>query len=168
MKFKLFLICLTGTFILNIIRAKAQDSTTGISSTHLQAAENYLIATDVDTKLGELITTMVKTFSARMPEENRHAFTGVMNTFMHKYFTWERLKAPYSKLYATEFSEDELNQLAAFFKTPIGKKYTAKSVELLQQSMQIGQQVVIDHKDELEQMLREAVPGPEIKDPGKQ
>ena len=158
MKFKPFLITLLCVLTFTILKAGAQDNSADLTPSHLQAAEKYLIATGVDKKFDELTTTMINAFTNRMPETNRAAFTDVMMKFMHKYFTWEQLKPDLSKLYATEFTEAELNQLTDFFYTPVGKKYGEKSVQLFQKSMVIGQQLVKDHQQELQQMIKEAIP----------
>lgn len=43
-------------------------------------------------------------------------------------------------VYAKYYTEDEINQLIAFYKTPVGKKVISTMPQLMQESMQIGQE----------------------------
>ena len=45
-------------------------------------------------------------------------------------------------IYARTFSVDELKQMAAFYRTPVGAKMLASMPQLMAQGMQVGQQVV--------------------------
>jgi uncharacterized protein len=158
MKIKLILITLTGILLFSFSRAKAQTVEPTFKASHLQAAENYLIATGISTKFTALTDNIVNTFSNQMPENNRAAFAGVMQKFMHKYYTWDTLKGDLSRMYAAEFTQDELQQLTAFFNTPLGQKYGDKQVALTQKGMLLGQKVLKDHQGELEEMMKEAAP----------
>jgi hypothetical protein len=159
MKSKLPLI--TISFILLFLswtNAKAQSDTTSITPSHLAKAESFLIATGVDTKFPAIVESIVSTFVKQVPEDQRDTYASVMRKFMNKYYTWDNLKGDLSKIYAAEFTEDELTQMIAFYNSPVGKKYSEKSVTLLQKGMQIGQNVVMSHQSELQDMIKEAYP----------
>jgi hypothetical protein len=157
MKSKLILIITIGILFLSWTNAKAQTSSQNFKPSHLQAAENFLIAAGVDTKFPSLIESIVNAFSKQIPENNRATFGNIMRKFMNKYYTWDNLKPSLDKIYASEFTESELKELSDFYSSPIGKKYTGKSVELLQKNVQIGQQIVTDHQSEFEQMIKDAI-----------
>jgi hypothetical protein len=57
-------------------------------------------------------------------------------------------------LYARTFSADELKQITAFYRTPIGAKMLASMPQLMAQGMQIGQQVVMRRIGPLMQKLQ--------------
>ena len=155
MKLKLTFITIAGSVLLSINHVKAQSNAVTYTQPQLQAAEKFLIATGINIKFEEITNNIVQAFSAQMPENNRAAFIGVMQKFMHKYYTWDTLKGDLSKIYAAEFTEDELSQMTAFFNTPVGKKYSDKLVTLTQKGMALGQQVIKDHQAELEQMIKD-------------
>lgn len=156
MKIKLNLIILTAIIFLFAGNLKAQTNTPDFKPSHLKAAEQYLIATGVNTQFGDVLNKMVGASSSQIPEANRASYLKVMSAFMAKYFTWDVLKDRLDKIYAAEFTEDELKQLAAFYNTPLGKKASTKTPVLLQKGMLLGQQAVEDHRPELEQMMKEA------------
>ncbi|MBB6112755.1 hypothetical protein SAMN05421821_12265 [Mucilaginibacter lappiensis] len=156
MKIKLNLITLICLFILSAGSIKAQTTQPTYTQGQLKAAEQCLIATGIDKQFGDLIDKTINTGSTQIPEEHRASFVKVMKTFMGKYFTWDALKGPIAKLYAAEFTESELNQLTAFYNTPLGKKVGEKLPELMQKGMLLGQQSVEAHRPELEQMMKDA------------
>lgn len=158
MKFKLNIIAITGIILFSFTIIKAQTATNTFTPSHLQSAENYLIATGVNTKFGSITDNIVSAFGKQIPENNRAAFIDVMEKFMHKYYTWDALKGEMSQMYATEFTEDELKQLTTFYNTPLGQKYGEKIVILSEKGMLLGQQIIKDHQPELEQMMKDAMP----------
>jgi hypothetical protein len=79
-----------------------------------------------------------------------------MKRFMAKYYSWDVLKTEFAKIYAAEYTEDELNQLTAFYNSPLGKKLGAKTPLLMQKGMALGQKTIADHRPELEQMMQDA------------
>ena len=157
MKSKLILIITVGIVFLSWTNAKAQTSSENFKPSHIKAAENFLIAAGVDTKFPTVIESIVSAFSKQIPENNRATFGNIMRKFMNKYYTWDSLKLSLDNIYASEFTENELKELLDFYSSPIGKKYTGKSAELLQKTVQIGQQIVTDHQSEFEQMIKDAV-----------
>jgi len=52
-------------------------------------------------------------------------------------------------LYARHFTADEMRQLAAFYRTPVGAKALEKMPQLMGESMQIGQRVVAPRVEKL-------------------
>jgi hypothetical protein len=156
MKIKSTLLLLVSIIALSLHSAKAQTATPP-SAAGIKAAKDMLIASGANQQFQKNISTMIAQYSGQMPEDKRTKFVEVMTTFMNKYISWEVLKHDLSVMYAREFSEDELNQLTAFYKTPIGIKLNQKQPVLMQAGMALGQQSVMAHQDELQQMIAEAM-----------
>lgn len=156
MKLKQNLINLIALFFFSVTGLKAQTTTQTFTASHLKAAEQYLIATGFNTLFGDNALHMINSSSAQMPEQHRASYVKVMKVFMNKYYTWDVLKDNFAKIYAAEFTEDELKQLITFYNSPIGKKASSKTPLLMQKGMAMGQQVVADHRPELVQMMKDA------------
>lgn len=157
MKIKLFLITITAACSLGCLRVRAQSNEVEMfSNSKMKAAENFMLALGIDKQFDNIKNTVINNISTRFPEGQRAVFTQVMTDFMAKYFTWDNMKVEMEKIYASELSEDDLNALATFFKTPAGQHYGAKMPDLLQKSMLMGQKVVIDHEQELLEMFKQA------------
>ena len=76
-----------------------------------------------------------------------------MQAFFKKYMSWSSLKEEYIKIYQSEFTEAELKDITAFYKTPTGKKMAEKAGVLAIKGSSMGQQRVQEHLPELQEML---------------
>jgi uncharacterized protein len=85
-------------------------------------------------------------------------FEAKMRAFLAKYMSWESMRDDYTALYMKAFSEDELKQLIAFYKTPVGRKALHELPSLMQQGAQLGMDRVQAHMGELQAMLQEPAP----------
>lgn len=163
MKIKLITILSIGFLCLLFTVSRAQTLTepTAVTYTpsHLHAAERMIDASDVILNMQKTFGVIIQNQAQRLPEDKRQAFTSVMNKFIDKYVTPEELKKAFSTIYASEYSEEELNSIADFLLTPAGKAMTAKQPELLNKGMQWGQNLALSHKDELETMMKDAMGG---------
>jgi hypothetical protein len=72
-----------------------------------------------------------------------------MLTFMTKYAGWQSAEPTLQHLYAQQFTEAELRDLIAFYRSPTGQKSVAKLPELQERGAAMGEQLVASHKDEL-------------------
>jgi hypothetical protein len=81
-------------------------------------------------------------------------FRDVMMEWMRKYVTMEVMGARLASVYAESFTESELRDLIAFYRTPTGQKLARLQPELTQRGAEVGQQVAQEHQAELEQMIR--------------
>ncbi|MDN3593633.1 DUF2059 domain-containing protein [Zunongwangia endophytica] len=70
----------------------------------------------------------------QIPEENREAFKKDLN---------ESLNGLYVKLaeiYREEFTEAEIDEILAFYDTPVGKKMVETTPKVMEKAMTVGQQ----------------------------
>jgi hypothetical protein len=156
MNLKLTLIALIGILLISTANSNAQTTSATFSASQLKAAEQLLIATGINNQFGGIVDNMISASSAQIPEAQRGEFINVMKRFMVKYYSWDALKVEFAKMYASEYTEDELNQLTAFYNSPLGKKVGAKTPVLMQKGMALGQKTIADHRPELEQMMQDA------------
>jgi hypothetical protein len=123
---------------------------------HLKVSEQFLEISGARNSFEDVINSMLKTQTAAVPQEHREKFISVMKEFMAKYFSYDILKPKMAKMYAEEFSEQELKDLVAFYSSATGKKFASKLGTLTTKGMQMGQAAVQEHKDELTQMMQKA------------
>ncbi len=146
---------LTAFCFLISLNLKAQDAS--FTPAHLKAAEEMLSSMDMPTAFSSTINNMIKAQSANVPLDKQKAFSDTMQAFMNKYLTWDLLKTDMAKIYASEFSEQEIKELTKFYQTPLGKKMIEKSPVMMQKGMLIGQKAVMAHQAELQEMIKAAV-----------
>jgi hypothetical protein len=123
---------------------------------HLKAAERMLIASGIQENLQKTFSTVIVQQSVQIPEEKRATFIKVMNDFIAKYITWDEVKSAFIPIYASEFTEDELNKISDFLSTPAGKKMSAVQPELVKKGGEWGQSIVTKHQADLEAMMKQA------------
>lgn len=149
MKFKLIIALLLFCSIV-----KAQTPT--VTPSQLKAAEDVLLASKADALFKSNMAVTLKQASANLPEDKRAKFIEVMNTFVAKYINWDMIKDQLASVYAQQFTEKELKDLAAFYRSPLGLKLNDKLPILTQKGAELGQQAVQSHQLELQQMMQEA------------
>lgn len=122
-------------------------------ASHRQAAEELLKAADGQKIMQTAIDQMLE---AQIKAQPRMAkYRGVMRKFLNKYLGYESLKDDMIKLYTEEFTEKELQEITAFYRTPTGKKAIAKMPSLMSKGAQLGLKKVMDHQDELRKLIAE-------------
>ena len=153
MKVKLVTALVVGMMFMGLSGVYAQAKAGPPSVAALKAAEEMLEASGMGAQFEKNIGAMINQYSASVPADKRDKFVSVMKKFLNKYCSWPSLKQDIINMYAREFSESELKQLAAFYRTPLGIKLNQKMPVLMQKSMTIGQERVQAHQSELQKMM---------------
>lgn len=149
----LFHLCFFSALLLPLTSsAQTQNPSAG----HIKAAGAVLDASGLEQSFSLMVENMIEVQSREIPDSVRSRFMGVMKNFMGKYFTYAQIKPGMAKIYAAEFSEEELNELARFYATPTGKKAAQKLPVLQQKGMDLGIAMVKEHQSELQQMIQDA------------
>jgi uncharacterized protein len=140
------LTCLTLAFLF-AAGAQAQQP----SASHVQAVEEMLQVMNVSVALDRTIDLMLQAQIDANPEIK--PYEDIMRQFLAKYLSWESLKPEMIQMYAEAFTEPELHELAAFYRTPLGQKAMTKMPELVQKGSAMGQKAVQDHLPELQEAI---------------
>jgi len=123
----------------------------GDDHSHRQAAETLLLVLGVDKSLPQIATQMLDNQLKQHPQLAPQR--EVLQRFLTTYFTWESVKEDTISAYTHEFTEQELKQLTAFYKTPLGRKASDKLPKLAFVAAEIGLNHVQEHQAELRQMI---------------
>lgn len=92
------------------------------------------------------------------------ALTGKMMDMIAEEFSWNKLKADYIALYAETFTEQELKDMVAFYKSPAGQAYINKQPELMKRSVELTQKLMMKVMPKIRAMtedVRKKAPAPE-------
>ena len=123
----------------------------GDEKSHRKAAENLLIVTNVDKSLPKIVEQVLASQLQQNPQLT--PYREVIQRFLNKYMHWESLKEDVMTAYTQEFTEPELKQLTAFYKTLLGQKAVEKMPKLLFIGGQIGMRRVQANEAEFRQMI---------------
>jgi hypothetical protein len=118
---------------------------------HRQAAETLLTVIKAEQDIQESADQLAENLLKRNPQLESH--TAAVKTFITKYMNWPSLKEDVIARYVQEFTEDELKQLATFYRSPIGQKAADKMPQLSDAGTQIGITRLREHNEELQQII---------------
>ena len=123
------------------------------SGSHLAAAMELLEVTETPRTLREGMNAYFDTQAEANP--GMVVFRPTLNAFFDRFVTWEVVGPRLARVWAAEFSEAELRELAAFHRTALGRKLIARQVQLNAAIMEVMFDIVKEHQAELQQMMTE-------------
>ena len=77
-----------------------------------------------------------------IPEAKKPLFNKYMSKMVElitETLNWDKIKPDMTDLYVSNFSENEINDMLIFYKSPTGKKFIDKMPVIMKRSMEIGQ-----------------------------
>ncbi|MGH7128168.1 MAG: DUF2059 domain-containing protein [Planctomycetaceae bacterium] len=83
------------------------------------------------------------------------AFGETLLAFFEEHMSWDALRPGYVRIYADVYTEAELRELIAFYRTPIGRKTVEVSPRLIRRSAEVGARIMRQHGPELQRLLLE-------------
>lgn len=122
-------------------------------SPHEKAARELVRLVGADRLAREGVESML----GSIPDAPETAdYKEVVRAWYQKAFTDSDLESETARLYMDRFSEKELREIAAFYKTPTGRKAIEALPELMRESATFGMRKAQDHAVELQEMLDKA------------
>jgi hypothetical protein len=128
--------------------ARADDAS------HKAAAEALLNLMDMDKLMAKSVDQMLQMQVKQNP--SIAPYEAQMKAFLNKYMSWASMKDDMVKIYVGEFTEPELKELTAFYKTPLGKKTVEKMPALMMKGAELSQNRIQAHMGELQSAIGEA------------
>jgi hypothetical protein len=126
----------------------------GDEHSHRQAAEELLLVLEVDKSLPKVVDQVVDNQVQHNPKLAPQR--DILQRFLTTYVNWDSVKEETITAYTHAFTEPELQQLTAFYKTPLGKKAHEQMPQLALIAGQLGLRQAQAHQTELRQMLSTA------------
>lgn len=76
-------------------------------------------------------------------------FRGVMEQWATRIFSSEEAVQGFAEVYAATFSEAELREIVAFYRTPVGQRLASSQAELARRGAEVGRRLAAAHMSEL-------------------
>ena len=124
---------------------------TGVSASHRQAAIDLIDLMGLEEQMMGGATAMVDAMSSQNP--SLVPYRDVLLEWSESIMTWEIFGPKMTDIYTGAFSEGELRDLVAFYKTPTGKKAISLMPELMQKGAQLGANEAQKHIPRLQEMI---------------
>jgi uncharacterized protein len=123
------------------------------SETHKKAATELLELINLEESMMGGAAAMTDVMVQQNP--TLRPYRDVLLKWTEKYMTWEAFGPKVIELYTESFTEPELRDLIAFYKTPTGQKALALMPELARRGAMLGAEVANEHQEDLQQMISE-------------
>jgi hypothetical protein len=88
-----------------------------------------------------------------MEQMQTHLMTLIQDTF-----SWDKIQADMVKIYADTYSDEELDGLIAFYKSPAGQAYVKKTPVLMTKTMDVLQQRMVALQPQMQELMKQATP----------
>ena len=131
--------------------AKAPAKDDAKDASHLAAVQELFKVMHMDETMTKSIDAMLDQQVKQNPLIGR--FRAVMSAFLQKHMSWQSIEPDMAKIYMQEFTEQEIKEMTAFYKTPLGQKFIAKSPAMMAKAAEIGQARVQANMAELQKMI---------------
>lgn len=130
-------------------------------------AEQLFVLLRMDTMMDQLmggvrrqvqqITESMPGADVATPEQKKQIadFQQKVMDVVNQKIGWKALEPDFINLYASTYTEEELDGIVAFYKSPIGQKMIEKTPELTTKSTQITQQKMTELQPQLSQMVQD-------------
>jgi hypothetical protein len=129
--------------------AAAQQAAPGAS--HVQAAEQLLVASDAENAMRRGMQRMMDVQAEQNPV--LASMRDILEDFYARHMGWEQMKPEMVRVYTSTFSEAEIRELTAFYRTEIGRKMAERMPEIMARSTEMSQRILQEHMPELTQKI---------------
>jgi len=79
-----------------------------------------------------------------------------LGAILNNVFSWEKLRPIFVKAYADAFTEQELDGIIGFYKSPAGQAMIAKTPALMTKTNELVQQQMAAAMPEIQQLIKDA------------
>ena len=121
------------------------------ADSHRQAAQRLFELTDMQQKIAESVDSVLAIQLGQNPGLREHQ--ELVRAWLEKTIGWEGLKDDVTDMYLATFTEQELDEMNAFYGSPTGRKVIKQLPELVQQRNRLAMQRMQDNVDELQNQI---------------
>jgi uncharacterized protein len=145
-------VCLAGART-SAAQEPAAAARPAIAPSHRAAAAELLSVTETERLIREGIASAFDIQVRANPLLG--PFRDVMQRYADKYLDWATMQPELVDVYASTFTEPELRDMIAFYRTPTGRKVVRLLPEVTARAQQVAERRVAAHVDELQQMIQQ-------------
>jgi len=133
----------------------SRDRDTGSSKSHRAKVKELFALMDMEKVLDAAVTESMAAQERANPALVQ--FRDIMLDFLRQYMSWKSLERGFIEDYMQTFSETEIEDMVAFYRTPTGAKAISAVPSLLERGSERGMSQVEKHLPELKKRIEERV-----------
>jgi len=119
---------------------------------HRAAAAELLALVEIEKTMSNMATLMTDSMVQSNPL--MAPYKSVIAEWAARTMSWENFRERFVSIYVETFSESELRELIAFYRTPTGKKSIQVQPALMERGAAFGIEVASEHQEELRAMIQ--------------
>jgi uncharacterized protein len=135
----------------------ASPPTSDTAASHARAAERLLVVTNAEKMMDDQTDQMLKNQIRDNPAIA--ATLSATQSIIRKYVNYTAIKPDMIKAYTATYSEDELNQIIAFYQTDVGRMMLERMPKILAQTQAITNERLKAAQPELIEAIRRSITG---------
>jgi len=133
---------------------------TAATPERLRAAAELVDVMNVQQMMDETADATIKSQMKQTPMLAQ--FEDIMRETMSKAMKWEEIRGDFIRLYAEVYTADELRQLGAFYRTPLGQRLLSTMPEVAARSSEISNRRMEQFLPEMQQrIMQRMMAGPD-------
>ena len=138
---------LLGLLVALSTPAAAQEAARSFTPSHMAAAREYLEVVNIQ----KVAATGAETMMEQQIDSNPQMapYRAAMMSWAREIFASDEARDAFSRLYAEEFTEAELRELTAFFRTPLGKRLADSQTSMARRGSELGRKLAEAHQGDL-------------------
>jgi uncharacterized protein len=142
-----------ASFFGALLMLTAQSVGETVTTSHDQAVLEFLKVVGIERTINASANAVVQGLIQVNPP--LAPYRDIIVQWASKHITWQAAAPEITKIYKDAFTEPELRDVIAFYRTPTGQKVLLKLPEVMQQGAAVGAKLALAHTAELEKMLVE-------------
>ncbi len=119
---------------------------------HRRSAEEFLEVMQVEKAMTKMAAILADSMIKQNPQQAD--YNDVFFEWFDETMSWSKLRDRFVTIYMNAFSERELRELIAFYRTPTGRKSIESMPELMQKGAEIGNEAAMAGIADLEASIR--------------
>jgi uncharacterized protein len=135
----------------------------------LAKAEEYFKLAKMDQLMAQVMNQVIEQSKSGMlqqfmgvkvsPEDQQRLdeFTDKVEKIISGAMSWDKLEPQYAKLYANAYTEEQLDDIIAFYKSPTGQAMVEKNPTLIKKANAIVQQQMAEVSPEIQQLMQDFI-----------
>lgn len=150
LKMKRFFCAAFFAAFFSVFSASAQTA----DEEYRELTKEYLKLSSFDATIEAIVPQMIEHCKSLVPEAPESLWISLFEKFKEK-FTTDKVVEPVAEIYAKYFSKQEMKEIVAFYKSPVGKKMSAVTPDLTKDCMEWGKNLGIDVAKEILNEVKE-------------
>jgi hypothetical protein len=121
------------------------------ADSHRQAVEKLFKLTQMEQRVNEGVDNVLLIQLQQSPQLEPHR--QALNDFLQKHIGWNSMKDEIAAMYMEAFTEQELNEMNAFYITPTGQRVITDVPQLVQRRNQLAMRRMQENIGELQKLI---------------